>query len=139
MKILIDTNIVLDHLLDRKPFNRAASWIFSETEHGHLTTLIGATTVTTIYYLVSKAIGKKASRLAVEKILRLFDVAPITRTVLASALLLKFQDFEDAVLHEAAIHIGAEAIITRDVNDFQCSNLPVYSSDEFFVALTSKR
>lgn len=131
MKILIDTNIVLDHLLDRQPFNTAAAWIFSETEKGNLSTFIGGTTVTTVHYLVTKAIGNKESRTAIEQLLRLFDVAPITRTVLASALMLKFSDFEDAVLHEAAVHAGAQAIVTRDLKGFQKANIAVYSSDEF--------
>ncbi len=134
MKILIDTNIVLDHLLDRSPFNDAAKWIFSETEKGNLSTFIGGTTITTVHYLVTKAIGSKESRIAIEQLLRLFEIAPITRTVLASALLLKFSDFEDAVLHEAAIHAGVQAIITRDMKGFQRANIAVYSADEFVIS-----
>jgi len=135
MKILIDTNIVLDHLLDRKPYNQAASWIFLESEHGRFTTFIGATTVTIVHYLLTKALDVKSSRSAIEMLLRLFEVAPITRTVLSSSLLLKFKDFEDAVLHEAAVHVGAQAIITRNVKDFKNASLAVHSSDEFYLAL----
>jgi predicted nucleic acid-binding protein len=135
MKLLIDTNIVLDHLLDRKPFNQSAAWIFSETERGNLKIFIGGTTVTTVHYLVTKALGTKAGDLAIEQLLRLFEVAPITRTVLASALLLKFKDFEDAVLHEAAVHSGVEAIITRNVKDFKKARISIYSSDEFVTAM----
>lgn len=135
MKILIDTNIILDHLLDRAPFNKAATHIFSETERGQLDAFIGGTTVTTIHYLVTKALGSKTARMALEQLLRLFEVAPITRTVLASALLLKFPDFEDAVLHEAAMHVGAQAIVTRDTKGFQQASIPVYSSDDFVISL----
>lgn len=67
----------------------------------------------------------------IEQLLRLFEIAPINRTVLSSALLLKFTDFEDAVLHEAAIHVGAELIVTRDTKGFQKATIPVYSSTEF--------
>ena len=134
MKILIDTNIVLDHLLDCSPFNTAAKWIFSETEKGNLTTVISGTTVTTIHYLITKAMGSKESRMAIEQLLRLFDIAPITRTILASALMLKFHDFEDAVLHEAAIHAGAQAIITRDIKGFQKANIAIYYAEEFVIS-----
>ncbi len=136
MKILIDTNIVLDHLLERKPFSLAAAWIFAETEHGRLTTFIGGTTVTTVHYLVTKALGIKTGRLAIEQLLRLFEVAPINRTILASALLLPFTDFEDAVLHEAAIHAGAEAIVTRNVKDFHKAKMTIYSPEEFITSLS---
>lgn len=137
MKILIDTNIILDHLLDRKPFNQAAAWIFSHTERGDLETFIGGTTVTTVHYLIVKSLGIKAAQIAIEQLLQLFEVAPINRTVLTSAFKLKFSDFEDAVLHEAAVHVGAEAIITRDVKGFHRAKLAVYSSDEFVNSLRS--
>lgn len=135
MKILIDTNIVLDHLLERKSFFKSAAWIFSETEYGRLTTYLGATTVTTVHLLITKALGVKAGHLAIEQILQLFEVAPVNRLVLTSALSLKFKDFEDAVLHEAGIHAGVDAIITRNVKDFKKAAVAVYSSDEFVASL----
>ena len=98
MKILIDTNIILDHLLNREPFNKLAEWIFAQTERGELETYIGATTVTTVHYLVTKTLGTKAGHKSIEQLLRLFEIAPINRTILASALLLKFKDFEHSVL-----------------------------------------
>lgn len=137
MKILVDTNIILDHLLERKPFDRHAEWIFTQTEHGRFEAFVGGTTVTTVHYLVTKALGKKAGNVCIEKILRLFEVAPVSRTILASALLLKFADYEDAVLHEAAVHAGAEAIITRDPKGFHLSKIPIYSSEEFMLSLLS--
>ena len=137
MKILIDTNIVLDHLLDRPHFNTSAAWIFSATERGELTTLIGATTVTTVHYLVTKAAGAKAGKQSIGLILQLFEVAPVNRMVLASALDLGFDDFEDAVLHEAALHAGVEALITRDMKGFARSVLPVYAPDKFILSLAA--
>ncbi|SRR5579883_2888113 len=137
MKILIDTNVILDHLLERKPFHEAAEWIFSQTERGQLETVIGATNVTTIHYLLTKTLGTKIAQENIEKILRLFDVAPVNRIILASALLLNFTNFEDAVLHEAAMHIGAEAIITRDIKGFHPAKISVYSPHEFVIAFSS--
>lgn len=131
MKILIDTNIVLDHLLDRTPFNKAAEWLFTQTELGELETYVGGTTITTIHYLIRKALNLKTANASVEKLLRLFEIAPITRSILATALNSKFTDFEDAVLHEAAIHCGAEAIITRDAKGFRHAKIRTYSPDEF--------
>lgn len=134
MRILLDTNVILDHFLERKPFHESASLIFEATERGQVETCIGATTVTTIHYLVTKAIGIKQGHFVIEKLLRIFDVAPVTRTTLASALLIKFDDFEDAVLHEAAIHFGCQAIITRDLKGFEKAKIPIYSSAEFIKA-----
>ena len=135
MKILLDTNIVLDHLLERKSFCLAATRIFSETERGRLTSFISGTTVTTVHYIVTKALGVKGSHSAIKELLTLFEVAPITRAVLTSALLLNFSDYEDAVVHEAAVHAGVQAIITRDIKDFRHASVAVYSSDEFVMSL----
>jgi hypothetical protein len=51
-------------------------------------------------------------------VLSLFEVAPVTRAVLDGALASKAPDFEDAVLAEAALQAGAQAIITRNLRDF---------------------
>jgi len=60
----------------------------------------------------------------------LFEVAPVTRAVLTDALDLGYPDFEDAVLHEAARHAGARAIVTRDPKGFPKPRLKVYALDE---------
>jgi hypothetical protein len=57
--------------------------------------------------------------------------------VLASALDADFGDFEDAVIHEAACHVGADAIVTRNKKDFKKSRVPVYSSEEMAKILSS--
>lgn len=131
MKILLDTNVILDLLLDRSPFNSAAEWLFSQIERGRFEGYIGGTTVTTIFYLISKSLNKEAAIEHIEKLLQLFAVAPVNRLVLHSALLLNFTDFEDAVLHEAAIHAGVEAIITRDPKGFSRAKIHTYMPDEF--------
>jgi len=64
----------------------------------------------------------------------------VNRQVLQSALALDFDDFEDAVLHEAACHAGADAIVSRNLKDFGKSKVPVYSPAEMakIVALTGE-
>lgn len=133
MKVLIDTNVILDHLLKRDPFYRAAAQIFTETENGKITSFISATTVTTVYYLVSKVFGNKTAHSTVGELLQLFEVAPINRTVLTSALQVNFADFEDAVVHEAALHNGLSGIITRNIKDFSKSKIPVLAPEEFIL------
>ncbi|HEX4045713.1 MAG TPA: PIN domain-containing protein, partial [Gammaproteobacteria bacterium] len=81
MKFLIDTNVILDHLLDRKPFNKAATKIFSAAERGQFEFFIGGTTVTTIHYLLAKWVGAARACQAMEQLLQIFEIAAITRTV----------------------------------------------------------
>lgn len=131
MKIMLDTNIVLDHLLDRKPFAEHSTVLFSKAEKGSIAAVLGATTITTIHYLVAKALGQKTAIDTIELLLRLFEVAPINHLVLSGALKLVAKDFEDAVLIKAALNVGAKAIITRDRKGFAHAGIPVYSPSEF--------
>ena len=134
MSVLFDTNVVLDLLLAREPFVDDAKVLFSRVETGDLHAYLGATTVTTIHYLAVKSIGREAAFEKVRALLKLFDVAPVHRPVLEDALDLGFSDFEDAVLHEAAVQIGAEAIVTRNAKDFAKAKLRIYTPAELIAA-----
>jgi len=135
VKILFDTNIILDVLLDRKPFSREASFLLSRVERSEISGYLCATTVTTIHYLVSKALGSQAAMRHIQSLLALFIIAPVTHQVLEKAAMLNFRDFEDAVLHEAARQAGIESIVTRNTVDFKKSTLPVFAPADLVAAL----
>ena len=131
MKVMVDTNIVLDLLLDRTPHAVNAAQIFSLIERNVLAGCLGATTLTTVHYLATKAVGAQKARREIRKLLRLFEVAPVNRAVLAAALEAEdFRDFEDAVLHEAAHQADANALVTRNASDFRTALLAVYEPRE---------
>ncbi|MCK5841665.1 MAG: PIN domain-containing protein [Candidatus Sabulitectum sp.] len=135
MKILFDTNIILDVLLERKPFSREASFLLSRVERSEISGYLCATTVTTIHYLISKALGSQAALRHIQSLLALFIIAPVNHQVLEKAAMLNFRDFEDAVLHEAACHAGIESIVTRNTVDFKKSTLPVFAPADLVAAL----
>lgn len=130
MKLLLDTNIVLDLLMDRTPFSDSAAELFSKVEDGTVSGCLCATTITTIFYLTAKAVGPAQAQQEIKKLLQLFEIAPVNRTVLESAVGTGFADFEDAVIHQSACYIGAEAIVTRNMKDFSKSKIPVYTAEE---------
>lgn len=130
MNVLFDTNVVLDVLLDRQPFSESATILFSWVEEGIISGLLGATTITTIFYLATKVVGKKQAEDSISKLLNIFTIAPVNRSVLEMALNSPFSDFEDAVLYQAGCHSNAQAVVTRDVAGFKNSNISVYSPDE---------
>ncbi len=135
MRILFDTNIVLDLLLDHQPFVEHAQLLFDKVESNQLQGYLGATTVTTLDYLLSKTLSAKDATQIIKKLLTLFDVAAVNRLVLENALDSGFPDFEDAVLHSAAIHSGIQAIVTRDEKGFQKAKLAIYSPEALLNAL----
>lgn len=135
MKIMFDTNVILDVLLDREPFSKDASFLLSKVERSEISGYLCSTTITTIHYLTSKALGNKAAARHIQSLLSLFIIAPVNRVVLEKAVVSKFKDFEDAVLYEAAYHAGAKYIVTRNPLDFKYSGLPVFEPGEFIAAL----
>lgn len=130
MKVLFDTNIVLDVLMDRAPYSDAAVELFSRVEDGIITGYLCATTITTVFYLAAKTLGTTRAQEEIKKLFQLFEIAPVNRSVLETALVLAFNDYEDAVLHEAACHINADAIVTRNQRDFVKSRISIHSSAE---------
>ena len=138
MRILFDTNVVLDVLLDREPFSSTSAKLFSKVESGEIAGYVCATTITTIHYLARKVIGVDSAMEEIVKLMQLFEVAPVNRAVLDSAILSGFTDFEDAVVHESATYKEVQGIVTRDLNGFKKSKIQVYSPEELLLMLESK-
>lgn len=136
--MLVDTNVVLDVLLERKPHVTDSDAVLAAVERNEVAGLLGATSITTIYYLAAKAVGAKRAKAQVAVLLDIFRVAAITGSVLRDAMDSEFVDFEDAVLHAAAMFEGADAIVTRDPDDFRRAKLAVYTPSEFRAALRRK-
>ncbi len=135
MNVLFDTNVVLDALLDREPWAETAVALFDRVESGGLVGYLGATTVTTIHYIARRNIDTSVADAMMRDLLLLFEVAPVNRAVLEGALALSFDDFEDAVLHEAGRLVGAQAIVMRDPSGFSAATLRIYDPQALVAAL----
>ena len=130
MKVLFDTNVVLDVLMDRFPFSRASSLLFSKVEKGNIKGFLCATTITTIHHLVNKSRGKETTLESINLLLNLFEIASANRAALETAKNLKFKDFEDAVIYSSALHSVCSCVVTRNVRDFVSADIPVFLPDE---------
>ena len=135
MRVLVDTNVVLDVLLARRPFVVASAEVFGLVEHSRIEGLLCATTITTIDYLLTQAMPRPAARHALQKILELFEIAPVNRAVLEEAIRSKVADFEDAVIDQAGRLAGAEVIVTRNQSDFRLASLKILGPDELLASL----
>lgn len=135
MRVLVDTNVVLDVLLARQPFLGASAEVFGLVEHSKIEGLLCATTITTIDYLLTQAMPRPAARQALQKLLELFEIASVNRAVLEEALKSKLTDFEDAVLDQAGRLAGAEVLVTRNQKDFRHATLKVLGPDELLAGI----
>jgi predicted nucleic acid-binding protein len=135
LRAIVDTNVVLDVLLEREPFVKSSVEVFCLVEKSRIDAFICATTVTTIDYLLVKSLHKTTARNALRRLISLFEIATVNRPVIERALASKIQDFEDAVLNEAGQMAGADFIITRNTKDFVGSALKVCDPTEFLALL----
>ena len=118
-RVLFDTNVVLDVLLNRSPHADASAAVWSAIETGIAHGMLAAHAVTTVHYLVQKKKGDGGARRALSSLLRVFQVAAVDAPVIQEALQLPFSDFEDAVTAAAARSAGCDYIVTRDPKGFR--------------------
>ncbi|CAC5339958.1 MULTISPECIES: type II toxin-antitoxin system VapC family toxin [Planktothrix] len=118
MRVLIDTNVVLDFLQEREPFVDDAAKIFAKIDAGELEGFISAITITNIYYIIRKVSGKITAQDAIAQIMTDLHICAVDREILEQAITLNFQDFEDAVQCACGIANEVDAIITRDPSGF---------------------
>ena len=136
MRVLIDTNIVLDFLLQREPFFQDAELLFQSINAGQVIGYVTATTLTDIFYISRKHTRSvEQARQAVSETLIAMVISPIDRAVLESAFNSGLVDFEDAVQIFGAVAQGLDAILTRDNKGFLSSPIPVLSIQELLQQL----
>lgn len=135
MTVLVGTNVVLDALIARSPFDIDAVKVFAAAETGKIEGFLCATSITNVHYIAHKAVEKLQAMQHIRSLLTIFQIAPVTPAALKSALDLEFTDYEDAVLHESAASIHAQGIVTRNVSDFSTASLPVYAPPQLIALL----
>lgn len=135
MTALVDTNVVLDVMLNRRAFVSDSAGVLAAVERSRCRGLLCATTFTTIHYIARKQLGTALSLRRIAALLAVFEVATVNRPVVETALGHDFGDFEDAILHESGKSAGADCIVTRNTGDFKNSELLIYSPAQFLAAL----
>ena len=125
MRVLVDTNVVLDVLLKREPFCKDSTVILYLAKGAVISAFFAAVSMTNISYILQK---HKKSTVEVyqelDKLAVLFRLAPVTETTISTALALRWKDFEDAVQFIAAKESEVEYIITRNKADFKTADIP---------------
>jgi len=131
MKILIDTNVVLDILLQRQPWYANASLIFSFAQQNYIESYISASAITDIFYIAQKDIGKSNARAAIKILLQVFRPATVTDSHIYQALESGWDDFEDSVQFIVGKELSVDYIVTRNTQDFFSGNIPAVTPEQF--------
>ncbi len=131
MNVLIDTNVLLDVVLERKSFVGYAEQVFEAAEHHAIDLFMSATTITDLYYITRKEKGHDQPLALIEDLLQCVEVVSVDKAVILYALRSGLPDFEDAVQEGAAKHANISIIVTRNETDFKQSDLDIYPPERF--------
>jgi predicted nucleic acid-binding protein len=131
MRILLDTNILLDVLTQRKYFFTDSSKVWTLVHSGLVEGYLSAISVNNLYYIVRKLRDRKTAELFVDDILTDFEIASLSKSILKQARTVSGKDFEDSIQYFSAIQEGCEVLITRNKKDFPRLGLQVLTPSEF--------
>ena len=130
MKILLDSDVLLDVLADRQPFVAPSSAAWALAEPKRYEAVISALSFTNIYYVGRKLFGHAKAMEAMQSLSSIFEIAPVDRHVIDSAISSGLPDFEDAVQAFAAASAGATHVVTRDARGFVGGPLAMVPPDQ---------
>ena len=132
MRILIDTNVILDILQKREPFFADSYRPLRKAIESDAECLLSASAATDIFYMLRKALGSaQQAKEQIEQLAQLVSFADVQGMDIHTALMREMPDFEDAVVDAVAERNGASYILTRNIKDFAGSVVPAILPVDF--------
>ncbi|MDZ8094620.1 MAG: PIN domain-containing protein [Nostoc sp. DedQUE05] len=137
MKILLNTNIIVDDALERELFLEASEQVLVLVEQGQVESYISASTFSDLYYIIRRARGREWTLTYLRQLVNFCQVAIVDSTTINMALNLNFRDFEDAIQYSSAVLNHLDAIITRNPRDFPVATPRIITPEELIQELTN--
>jgi predicted nucleic acid-binding protein len=129
--ILIDINVILDVLQTREPFFKSSTQLLALIETEKVDGYISAHSITTLFYLLQKGRSNHEAHAQITKLMQFIKIASVNQQTIEQALNLPYQDFEDAVQMICALQLKADALISRNIKDFQPPLISVLQPVEY--------
>ncbi|MBQ3545102.1 MAG: PIN domain-containing protein [Lachnospiraceae bacterium] len=132
MKILIDTNVVIDALLSREPYNKSANDIFTLSANHIVEMYITASSVTYIYHLLEKNLDNNdTAKQMLGKLYTLAHVLEVTESDCKNALNSQVENYEYALITQVAKRCKFDFIISRNGEEYKEGKINTITPDEF--------
>lgn len=132
MKILVDTNVIIDALTSREPWNESAEKIFIMAANHTVDMYITASAATDIYYLVRKYLhNTETAKQIMGKLYSLTGILEVTGNDCLEALASPIKDYEGSVVEKVASRKDMHYIVTRNIKDYQAGNTKIILPDDF--------
>ena len=138
-RILVDTNVLLDYVLEREPYWKFSRAIIKFCQQKAVSGCIAAHSITNMFYILRKNFSIEERRKILLNICRIFSVEGIDIHKLRSALENgEFSDFEDCLQVECAKNFHADYIVSRNVSDYKNSSIPCVEPEEMCNIIENK-
>ncbi len=135
-KVFIDTNIIIDVLLGRKPFLFEALNIFQLADDGIIELYASVLSFVNAMYVARKELGKGVAFQKLKEFYTFITVSPIGNEELVAAFAMEGKDFEDDLQYCSALDAECDVIVTRDLEGFsKDGEIAVMSPKEFLNSL----
>ncbi len=129
--IFVDTNVLIDFLVDRQPFSESATYLLNQALKGKLKLYVSADSMSNIYYILKRFNTHYSTIKQLKEMETLIEIVDVTKRIIKLALDSEFKDFEDAIQYYCAVsNDKIDAIASRNTKDFKLSKLPVLSPSE---------
>ena len=132
MKILIDTNVILDVLCNRQDFFEDSLKVFKYCEAQQITGYISALSIPNIVYIMRKELDNAKIKEILNTLTSIFTVVDLRENDLLKAATLDFADYEDALQSVCAARVKVNYIVTRNIKDFKNSKISAIKPSELF-------
>ncbi len=129
--VFLDTDVLLDFLLDRQPFNNHARQIFNLADLAQIEILISALSIANASYVLARFVKTEQRMNSITQILAFVKICPLSAVEIHQALSLNFKDYEDGLQYATAVVNKADILVSRNVADFKKSLIPVMTPEVF--------
>jgi predicted nucleic acid-binding protein len=130
--VLIDTDVIMDFFFDRKPFSDFSSEVIGLCADDKISGFTTPVIISNVYYLLRKTAEHRYVVDKISRLLQAIEVIDMGKSVVIKALNSSFNDFEDALQNFSAVETGSiDVIITRNIKDFQRSELAILTPEAY--------
>ena len=130
--LFFDTDIIVDFLIDRKPYSREAAIIFTLIEQKKLKGYVSSLTFSNLYYVLRKVEPHNKVISKLDSISRMLTILKVDQKIIKDAIASGFSDFEDSIQYNCAFEYKKiDALITRNTKDYKKSEIPVMTPADF--------
>ncbi len=130
--LFISTDVIIDFIIDRQPFSRAAAQVFTLIDQRKVKGFTSALCYSNLYYVLSKYASHKKVITMLNELSELAGILKVDDDIIKASLASDFKDFEDAIqYYTAQEYKRIDVIITRNIKDYKKSSLPVMTPETF--------